>query len=76
MLDSDDITKAFDDKNVKRLRADWTKPNDEISQFLAEHDRFGIPFNIVYGPNTPQGIILPELLTIGAVQDAISQAID
>ena len=76
VLDSDDITKAFDDKNVKRLRADWTKPNDEISQFLAEHDRFGIPFNIVYGPNAPQGIILPELMTIAAVQDAISQAID
>ena len=76
VLDSDAITKAFDDKNVKRLRADWTKPNDEISQFLAEHDRFGIPFNIVYGPNAPQGIIIPELLSIAAVQDAISQAID
>ena len=76
VLDSDDITKIFDDKPVKRLRADWTKPNEEVSQFLAEHDRFGIPFNIVYGPNAPQGIILPELLTITAVQDAISQAFD
>ena len=76
VLDSDDITKIFDDKPVKRLRADWTKPNEEVSQFLAEHDRFGIPFNIVYGPNAPQGIILSELLTITAVQDAISQAFD
>ena len=49
------------------MRADWTRPDDRISSYLAEHGRYGIPFNIVYGPGAPDGIPLPELLTEAAV---------
>ena len=74
VLDTDEIAKTFTDHQVKLLRADWTKPNPEISEFLAKHDRFGIPFNIVYGPSAPDGIKLPELLTIDIVKDAVLKA--
>jgi suppressor for copper-sensitivity B len=74
VLDTDEMMAAFEDGKVKLLRADWTKPNPEISAFLASYGRFGIPFNLVYGPNAPGGVVLPELLTITAVKDALSSA--
>ena len=45
------------------LQADWTRPDQAISRFLAQHDRFGIPFNAIFSASHPSGIILPELLT-------------
>lgn len=60
--------------DIVALRADWTRPDPEISAFLADHGRYGIPFNIVYGPEAPDGIVLPELLTTDAVMNAIEQA--
>ncbi|WP_374443419.1 protein-disulfide reductase DsbD family protein [Stella sp.] len=56
------------------MRADWTRPDADIARFLADHGRYGIPFNIVYGPGAPGGIVLPELLTEGAVLDALARA--
>jgi suppressor for copper-sensitivity B len=74
VLNTDEMMAAFEGGDVKLLRADWTKPDTAISDFLASHDRFGIPFNIVYGPNNRDGIILPELLTISAIADALDAA--
>ncbi len=59
---------------VRVMRGDWTRPDPTISAFLAAHGRVGIPFNAVYGPGAPQGIVLPELLTERSVLEAIAQA--
>jgi len=59
---------------VVAMRADWTRPDPAIAAFLARHGRYGIPFNIVYGPGAPEGLALPELLTEGAVIDALDRA--
>ena len=56
------------------LRADWTRPSEDIAEFLASYQRYGIPFNIVYGPNATKGIELGELLTDESVLAAINQA--
>ncbi len=53
------------------MQADWTRPNEQIANFLASHNRFGIPFNIIYGPAMPNGYLLPELLTSVAVLEAL-----
>lgn len=53
------------------VQADWTRPSEQISTFLASHNRFGIPFNIVYGPAIPEGYLLPELLTSASVLEAL-----
>jgi suppressor for copper-sensitivity B len=60
--------------NVVAMRADWTRPDEGIARYLARHGRYGIPFNIVYGPKAPRGIALPELLTESAVLAAAAQA--
>jgi suppressor for copper-sensitivity B len=56
--------------DVVPMRADWTKPDTEISQFLGQHGRFGIPFNIVFGPAAPNGIALSEILSTSSVSAA------
>lgn len=56
------------------LQADWTRPNDDIVAFLASYQRYGIPFNIVYGPHAVDGIQLGELMTSDAVLAALNKA--
>ena len=56
------------------MQADWTRPNPQIGTYLASYGRYGIPFNIVYGPGAPAGIVLPELLTAGDVGAALDKA--
>ena len=71
VLSKDAIAKRLNSASVP-MQADWTRPNPEIGAYLASYGRYGIPFNIVYGPAAPGGIVLPELLT----QDEVSSALD
>jgi suppressor for copper-sensitivity B len=61
--------------DVVALRADWTRPSDEIAHYLAGFGRYGIPFNAIYGPAAPAGIVLPELLTEADVLAALDRAV-
>jgi len=61
-------------KNMVAMKADWTKPSDVISAYLAGFGRYGIPFNIVYGPKAPAGIALPEVMTPSMVIEAMEKA--
>jgi suppressor for copper-sensitivity B len=74
VLERGQVADALADGRVAALRADWTRPDPAISDYLASFGRYGIPFNAVYGPGAPAGIALPELLTADAVLDAIKQA--
>lgn len=60
--------------NVIAMQADWTRPNPAIADYLRSFGRYGIPFNVVYGPGAPQGLPLPELLSAEAVKNALQQA--
>jgi len=64
------INELLGSGRVIAMQADWTKPDETISRYLAKHGRYGIPFNMVYGPKTPNGMALPELLTPGIVLSA------
>jgi len=68
------VAQRFDDPALIAMRADWTRPDPAIARFLADHGRYGIPFNIVYGPGAPQGVPLPELLGETAVIAALDRA--
>ena len=61
-------------ETVTAMRGDWTRPDPQIADFLAEHNRYGIPFNAVWGPGAPEGIVLPELLTVDGVAAALDRA--
>ncbi|MCA0871406.1 thioredoxin family protein [Seohaeicola saemankumensis] len=59
---------------VVAMQADWTRPDARISQFLEANNRFGIPFNAVFGPSAPDGILLSEVLSPTVLMDAIDAA--
>lgn len=74
VLDRGEVAKALAASEIVPMQADWTRSDPTISRYLEAHGRFGIPFNIVYGPGAPEGLPLPEILTTEAVLDALSAA--
>lgn len=75
VLGQDDVLTLLKSDAVIAMKADWTRPDPVIADFLASFDRYGIPFNVVYGPDAPQGTPLPEILTRTIVMDAMSAAV-
>jgi suppressor for copper-sensitivity B len=74
VLDRGDVRALLAAPDVVAMRADWTKPDPAIADYLKSFGRFGIPFNVVYGPGRPGGEPLPELLTERAVVAAFEAA--
>jgi suppressor for copper-sensitivity B len=74
VLNSQEVGDRLASPAVVAMRADWTRPDPAIAAYLASFDRYGIPFNAVYGPGAPQGLALSELLSRGQVLDALDQA--
>jgi len=74
VLDSKAVLQVLKKQNVIAMQADWTRPDPKITSYLSKYSRYGIPFNIIYGPSSPSGIVLPELLTQNKVLDVFSQA--
>jgi suppressor for copper-sensitivity B len=74
VLDRDPVAAALSTPGVTPMQADWTRPDDAIARYLESFGRYGIPFNAVYGPDAPGGVVLPELLTVDAVMDALERA--
>ena len=74
VLDRGLVKQTLASDDVLAMQADWTRPDDSISRYLAQFNRYGIPFNVVYGPNSPDGFVLPELLTGDVVMTSIKNA--
>jgi suppressor for copper-sensitivity B len=74
VIDQQPVAGRLRQAGIIAMQADWTNPDPKIADFLGRHGRYGIPFNIVYGPGAPAGIVLPELLTAEAVSNALDQA--
>lgn len=74
VLETREVTEALSADNIIRLQADWTHRDADIAAYLLSFGKYGIPFNVVYGPAAPEGIVLPELLTRDAVMNALTEA--
>jgi thiol:disulfide interchange protein/DsbC/DsbD-like thiol-disulfide interchange protein len=66
-LSSDAVKKAFAERHVAYLKGDWTHADPEITRFLREHDRDGVPLYVLFPPKSADPIVLPQILTAGAV---------
>ena len=64
------VLKAFADRNVLLLQADWTRQDPAISQALAALGRSGVPVYVLHVPGK-QPQVLPELLTPDLVMRAL-----
>ncbi len=74
VLDTAAVHRALTAAPVVAMRADWTQADPAITAYLRKFGRYGIPFNAVYGPGTPDGQPLSELLTVDQINAALARA--
>ncbi len=72
VLERDSIVAEMARRGVLRLKADWTNRDPRITEALAHFGRNGVPLYLVYRPDEPEPRVLPELLTVGIVRDALA----
>ncbi len=72
VLERDAIVAEMAERGVVRLKADWTNRDPRITEALARFGRNGVPLYLVYRPDEPAPRVLPELLTMGIVRDALA----
>jgi thiol:disulfide interchange protein DsbD len=71
-LNQPELLADFAAKQVRLMRADWTRRDPAISRTLAELGRSGVPVYVIYAPNrAPQ--VLSELLSVAQVREALAQ---
>ncbi|WP_079253910.1 protein-disulfide reductase DsbD family protein [Endozoicomonas arenosclerae] len=74
VIDRDPTNSKLQEDHIVLMKGDWTRPSEAINAYLQKNGRFGVPFNIVYGPGAPQGLPLPVILDHETVTAAIQQA--
>ena len=74
VLQREPVSAQLQSDDLLAMQGDWTRPSEYVTDFLQSYGRYGVPFNIVYGPGAPEGIELPIILTSDAVLEAIEQA--
>ena len=69
-LNQADVLAGFAAKQVRLMRADWTRRDPAISRALAELGRSGVPVYVLYAPNRAPRV-LSELLSAAQVREAL-----
>lgn len=72
VLDRDETAALFSRNRVRILKGDWTNKNAAIANVLAEYGRAGVPLYLYYAPGQRKAVVLPEVLTLGAIEDALA----
>lgn len=71
VLNSAPVREAFAEESVTMMVADWTNKNAAIAAELEKFGRAGVPLYLVYRPGVESPQILPQILTEGAVIEAV-----
>lgn len=75
VLDRAPVADRLANPGVVAMRADWTRPEPQVTDYLKSFGRYGVPLDVIYGPARPDGEALPELLSASAVLGAIERAV-
>ena len=75
VLESETVRKAMAEYGVIPLKADWTRRDPVITEWLQRYGKAGVPFYLML-PKEPgrAAIALPEVITPGIVVDAFKDA--
>lgn len=71
-LGRDEVMKAFDERKVLLLRADWTSRDAAITAELMRLGRSGVPVYALYAPGAAGPQLLSEILSVDEVRNALS----
>lgn len=74
VLLQDPVYSALQTEKILLMQGDWTVRSDSVTAYLQSYGRYGVPFNIVYGPGAPQGLPLSTILSSQQVLSALQQA--
>ncbi|HYM18003.1 MAG TPA: protein-disulfide reductase DsbD domain-containing protein [Micropepsaceae bacterium] len=73
-LSGDAVARAFQEKKVAALKADWTNQDSEITALLASQGRSGVPLYLYFRPGSETPLVLPQILTESSVIAAMGPA--
>ncbi len=65
--------KLLEETNTVYMVGDYTNVDPEITKFLELHNAVGVPLYVVYSPKSPEGKVLPIILTPGIVDTALRE---
>jgi thiol:disulfide interchange protein DsbD len=65
------VQDAFAAAGVAYLKGDWTRQDPDISRFLAEQGRDGVPLYVFFPAGGGPAVVLPQLLTPSIVLGAL-----
>jgi thiol:disulfide interchange protein/DsbC/DsbD-like thiol-disulfide interchange protein len=72
VLDTESAQKAFQNKDVTLLRADWTHKDPAIAKKLESLGRSGVPFNVLYTQNQDEPLwAFPTLLSLETLEEGL-----
>jgi thiol:disulfide interchange protein DsbD len=71
-LDSAAVRHAFADRHIVALKGDWTRQNPDITAFLQQFGRSGVPLYLLYD-RTGAPTILPQILTQADIFDMLGK---
>jgi len=74
VLLQDPVYSALQATDIVTMKGDWTVPSDSVTNYLQSFGRYGVPFNIVYGPGAKNGIELSTILNNEDVLNALEKA--
>jgi thiol:disulfide interchange protein DsbD len=73
-LETAEVTDKMRQLGVVAIRADWTRPDAEISRALQDFGRDGVPLYVLYsGRREDPPRILPQILTPAIVIAALEE---
>ncbi|MEX2617051.1 MAG: thioredoxin family protein [Alphaproteobacteria bacterium] len=72
-LSSEAFHAALAKSGAAYLVGDWTREDPEITALLRRHDRAGVPLYVLFYPDERPPMVLPQILTVSMVVDALHQ---
>lgn len=72
VIETEPVRKAFREKSILPLKADWTEKDPEITEMLKSFGRSSVPAYLFY-PGTNEPEVLPEILTQTVLLNAFSK---
>lgn len=67
----DETQALFAEKGIRLMKGDWTNRNAEIANLLTQYGRAGVPLYLYFPKGQREAIVLPEVLSVGIIADAL-----
>jgi len=71
VLETDAVRGAFSQRQIVKLKADWTNGDPAITKMLKQFGRPGVPLYVLYAGGSAQPYVFPELLTKNIVLEKL-----